>query len=78
MHRTQLLLKEDQYEALKARARKEDKSISELLRRAVDLLLGWQKRPRKKRRLSDICGIINDPGGPSGRDHDEVLYGWKK
>jgi len=28
--------------------------------------------------LEAICGIGRDPEGPSGADHDQVLYSWNK
>ena len=71
-----MLLEERQYAALKARGRREAKGLSELIRLAVDRLLG-EDAPRKsgKSGLNAICGIISDPGGPTGADHDEVIYG---
>ena len=79
MHRTQIMLETRQYEALKARARREDKSLSAMIRLAVDRLLGYPSRTSAgAHKLSDICGIFKDPGGPTGEQHDEVLYGWKK
>jgi hypothetical protein len=74
MHRTQILLEERQYAALKAWARRVDKGLSELIRLAVDRLLGEEVRSRGGR-LRSIRGIAADPRGPSGRDHDELLYG---
>ena len=73
------MLENRQYEDLKARARREDKSLSALIRLAVDRLLGYPSRTSAgAHKLSDICGIAKDPDGFSGADHDEVLYGWKK
>ena len=75
MHRTQIQLEDRQYEALKARARKEAKSLSELIRLAVDGLLGRTRAAKGQRTLDAIRGIAADPGGPAGRDHDALLYG---
>ncbi len=74
MHRTQVLLKEDQYRALRARARREGKSLSELIRAAVS---EWLREPRTNRRASllDIRALGKDPDGPAARDHDAFLYG---
>ncbi len=77
MHRTQILLKERQYAALKAWSKRVDKSLSEVLRMAVDRFLGVEKASGAAR-LSDVCGIFSDPGGHSGRDHDKILYGRSK
>jgi Arc/MetJ-type ribon-helix-helix transcriptional regulator len=77
MHRTQILLKPHQYEALKARARQEGKSLSEVIRIAVSQWLGDEPRARKAR-LADLCNLGRDPRGPAGRDHDSILYQWKR
>ena len=78
MHRTQILLKERQYAALKAWSKRVDKSLSEVLRMAVDRFLGAEKKSSGAASLSDACGIFSDPGGLSGRDHDKILYGRPK
>ncbi len=73
MHRTQVIFEERQYEALKIRARHENRSLSEIVRLAVDKLLGIKHK--KVYQLKDMCCLAKDPGGPSSRDHDKVLYG---
>lgn len=77
MHRTQILLREDQYRALKARARREGKSLSELVRLAVAKWLG-EESPETASRLADICALGTDPNGPKARDHDSFLYEWNR
>lgn len=74
MVRTQILLRERQYEELRALAKREGKSLSEMVRLALARLLGSETSPGGASGLSDICGIAKDPGGPSGRDHDSFLY----
>lgn len=75
MHRTQILLKDSQYQALKTLGRRSDKGLSELVREAVDKMLYEAKPASKPRRsLKDICGIARGGGGDIGRDHDEILY----
>ena len=74
MVRTQILLKESQYEELRAKARREGKSLSALVRLALARLLGEETARPGTSRLRDVCGLGKDPGGPSGRDHDSVLY----
>ena len=74
MHRTQILLEDRQYGALKAWARRTENSLAQAVRLAVDRLLGLDERPRRGGRLGDICAIMKDPGGPSGAEHDRVLY----
>lgn len=71
-------MEDRQYGALKAWARRTEKSLSETVRLAVDRLLGLEARPRRRARLGDICGIVKDPGGPSGAEHDRILYGPKR
>ena len=81
MHRTQLLLESWQYEALKLRARREGKSLSGWVRGKLESLLSPQAASLKAKQgkgLWAICGLAGDPGGPSGKDHDSVLYSWSR
>ena len=81
MHRTQLLLENWQYEALKTRARREGKTLSQWVRQVLQAALApatASKRGKKSKSIFDICGIGRDPGRFSGADHDRVLYGWQK
>ena len=75
MHRTQILLEERQYAAIRAWARRTDKGLSEFIRLAVDRFLGAEMRPKKSPLLSSIRGIGSDAAGPSGAEHDRFLYG---
>jgi len=75
MKRTQIILEGRQHEALAARARATDRSISDLVREAVDGLLGGKRSQGRRARLADISGIAKDPRGPSGKEHDRILYG---
>jgi len=76
MHRTQLLFEERQYRELSARARREHKSMSELVRQAVDGFMGTVKPGTKKRRIGELRGLFSDTA--SGLDHDSILYGESK
>ena len=78
MHRTQILLKKRQYAALRTWAKRTDRSLSEVIRLAVDRFLGEDATRGRASRLADICGMFSDPGGCSGRDHDKYLYGDQK
>ena len=81
MHRTQLLLENWQYDALKTRARREGKSLSQWVREMLKAALAPDPasgRTKKSKGIWAICGIISDPKGHSSEDHDLVLYGWKK
>jgi len=73
MHRTQILLEEWQYEALRARAKREGRSLSSVIREILGATLNSQ-RPGHQRRLSEIQGIGEDPD-TYGEDHDKYLYG---
>ena len=67
------MLEDWQYQRLRARAEREGKSISELVREAVTSFLESSPGRRRRYTLDDIAGIGNDPES-SGRDHDEYLY----
>lgn len=72
MQRTQIMLDDWQYEALKAQAERQGRSMSELLREMLDASL--RKEPSRRSGLEDIRGIGADRKA-SGRSHDEFLYG---
>ncbi|MBI4445973.1 MAG: ribbon-helix-helix protein, CopG family [Acidobacteria bacterium] len=72
MHRTQIILEEWQYQALRARAEQEGRSISDLVREVLRHAL--QRETRKKSRLMAIEGIAADRSS-RGRAHDRFLYG---
>jgi len=75
MHRTQILLEQWQYDTLKAMSEHEGRSISAIVREALDRQLGGAGK-RAKRGLETVEGIADSPAS-YGRDHDEVLYGKK-
>ena len=76
MHRTQIMLEESQYHALREKARSDGKSIGQLIREFVELgLKSISSRPKKRRRsLKQLQGLFSEPD-TSGRDHDRHLYG---
>lgn len=71
-HRTQILLEDWQYGALKSLAEREGASISDMVRK----ILTEKLRPRLSRRrgLQAMAGIGRDPKA-TGKDHDRWLYG---
>lgn len=71
MHRTQIILEDWQYQALRARAEHERRSISDLVR---EILRSALAQPPQRGRLDEIEGIGEDPAA-YGRDHDRFLYG---
>ncbi len=76
MHRTQVLLEEEQYLILRNRAQREGKSLSELIRGLLDAGLRASQcdggGPRQS--IGSLQGLIDDPGFDA-RDHDRTLYG---
>jgi plasmid stability protein len=72
MHRTQILLDDWQHAALKARAQREGRSMSEMLRELLTAQLGTSGTTTGD--LAAIEGIGEDRGA-YGRDHDRFLYG---
>jgi len=74
VRRTQILLEDRQHRALVSLSRRTGEGISALIRSAVDRLIGTEKAPGSQR-LSDIRALGRDPGGPTAREHDRLLYG---
>jgi hypothetical protein len=75
VRRTQVLLEDSQHRALVSLSRRTGRGLSELIRGAIDNLLGGEKTTASSRKLSDIRALARDPGGPSASDHDRTLYG---
>lgn len=73
MHRTQLLIEDWQYEALRTRAEREGCSLSALVREILRTSLA-PSAPKGTSGLSKIEGIGEDAAA-YGRDHDQYLYG---
>ena len=71
MQRTQILLDEWQHAALKARAEREGRSVSDIVREFVSIQLGQPKPGRNEH--AAIEGIGEDKAA-YGRDHDQFLY----
>ena len=67
------MLEQWQYEALRARAEREGRSLSDLIREIVSAALA---ATGKRSRLGEIEGIGEDATA-YGQDHDEHLYGRK-
>ena len=74
-HRTQILLESWQYERLRARAEKEQCSLSALIRNLLDSALESPPPSPETRQnpLQQLQGIGEDKTG-YGRDHDRLLY----
>ena len=72
VHRAQLLLEDWHYQRLKARAEREGRSLSELMREILDRHL-QPSSIEPGGGLESIEGAGAD-GEIGGRDHDRVLY----
>lgn len=73
MHRTQILLEEWQYEALRARAAGEGRSLSSLIREMITSAL-TPRAESARSGLDRIAGIGEDAAA-YGESHDRYLYG---
>lgn len=69
MHRTQVMLREQQYLMLKGIAERKKKSIAQVLRDIVDAY----SEKKGIFSLSSLEGIAED-SAVYGKDHDKVLY----
>jgi plasmid stability protein len=70
MHRTQISLEEWQYEALRAQAERDGRSLAALIRE----ILTRHLKPGARSRLEEIEGVAEGPAD-LGREHDRYLYG---
>ena len=66
------MLEDWQYQALRARADQEGRSISELVRELLHTALA--QPPERENRLREIEGVGED-ASTYGEDHDRFLYG---
>ena len=73
MHRTQIQLEERQFRYLKAKARRNGKSISALLRELVDHHIHEQAESGNDP-LMEIVGMVEGPAGATARNHDAYLF----
>jgi predicted DNA-binding ribbon-helix-helix protein len=74
MHRTQIVLRQDQYLALKEAARGSGQSMGKLVRALVDRGLRARNNIRKRRyRLTNLKGFIHSHK-LAAVHHDDVLY----
>ena len=76
MHRTQIMLEEDQYEVLRERARQDGKSLGQVIRELLrtGLEVTGADREASGNGLRTLRGVFNAPGD-AGRYHDHYLYG---
>ena len=68
MHRTQILLEDQQYERLKVRSKRTGTAIGELVRRAVDAMYGTAE-------VEDRLRAIDESFGTAAKDDFDGLDG---
>jgi len=74
MIRTQVQFTEEQIEALRARAAREEVSVAELVRRAVDAWVATEASTvERARRAAEIAGSFRSGRGDVAGRHDEHL-----
>jgi hypothetical protein len=76
MIRTQIQLDEEQARAVRRLAAAEGKSVAEVIRTAVDLLLGSSRQPDRselKRRARAVAGRFQSRLGDVAAGHDRYL-----
>ena len=78
MHRTQILLEQEQYESLQAEAARSAKSLGGLIRELLDNALSERRKAMARRGgapgLRELGGFFSKPD-VLARDHDTHLYG---
>jgi len=74
MIRTQVQFTEDQIEALRERAAREEVSVAELVRRAVGAWVATETSSKERRRRAlEVAGRYRSGRGDVSRRHDEHL-----
>ena len=77
MHRTQIYLEQGQYELLRARARREGKSLAAVIRDSVDAYIGGPAAKADRDPLRHVIGIGNGDGAAVAENYEDFLYGEK-
>ncbi len=76
MHRTQILIPDDQWQAIRAFALKQGKSIGQVIREQISLITSKSLR-YDPAGLSKMCGFVKDTCDASTQI-DDSLYGAPK
>jgi len=74
MKRTNINLEEDQHDYVKTLAEQEGKSISAVIRDAIEAFRGIAMERNKDDPIYSILGMGSSDGKISAEDHDDVLY----
>ncbi len=75
MHRTQIYLEDGQYELLRARARREGKSLAAVIREILSKHLGAGRDSRGRDGFDAVIGIGKGDGSRVAENFEEYLYG---
>jgi hypothetical protein len=81
MHRTQILLEDEQYELLKSEAARTGRSIGDLVRAAVGEVYRDRRRERLQRALRDSYGAAeaDDFDGLDGEAYvEQIRHEWSR
>jgi hypothetical protein len=77
VHRTQIYLEQNQYELLRARARREGKSLAAVIRDSVDAYIGGPVANSVRDPLQHVIGIGKGDGAAVAENYEDFLYGEK-
>ena len=77
VHRTQIYLEQGQYELLRARARREGKSLAAVIRDSVDAYIGGAAAKAAPDPLQRVIGIGKGDGMAVAENYEDFLYGAK-
>jgi hypothetical protein len=74
MHRSQIMLKEDQHAYLVSEAQRQGKSISQIVRELIDEHM-VRSRDLENDPFFDIIGMVEGDDPDAAIDHDHYIYG---
>ena len=75
MHRTQVYLDEGHYQLLRARAKRQGKSLAAIIREIIDEHLNTGKQRAQGDPLSEVIGIGEGDGAAVAENYEDYLYG---
>lgn len=78
MRRTQVYLEDEHYRALRARARREGKSMAAVLRDILERHFGLLTEPGESDPFDDVIGIGEGDGSGIAEHFEDYLYGSKE
>jgi len=75
VHRTQIYLEDAHYQALRARARREGKTMAAILRDILDQHFGLSGEPPGDDALEEVIGVGEGDGSAVAEHVEDYLYG---